>query len=163
MGKITTWKFIFPNAYRWKGRNKIIKPGQIFTAVETDLPVELRSKVIPIESIASTAPTPVQKVFERIVNFVKPEEPIVTPKVETVDPTIGSVNTGESVQVEFKEHVGKDYTFVDEVPKVDKIRYRIKERNGGEYWDVLDSNGKIINEQHLNRDEAFEMLKSLRT
>jgi hypothetical protein len=39
------------------------------------------------------------------------------------------------------------------------ITYRIKPR--GDYFDILDSKGKKVNEQKLSEDEAADMLKSL--
>lgn len=50
---------------------------------------------------------------------------------------------------------------ITEVPKVVEkpITYRIKPR--GDYFDILDSKGKKINEQKLSEDEALDMLKKL--
>lgn len=39
--------------------------------------------------------------------------------------------------------------------------YRIKERKGGEYYDVIDSNGKKMNEKQLSKEEAEELVKKL--
>ena len=153
MAEIVTWKVVSPTSYLWKERKRFMKPGEVFKATEDELPEGLKRVVVPIGRIQT-------QVTPKVVPVVKEVE-IVKPVVEVVpEPVVEPVV--EPVQVEFKEHVGKDYPTEEAVPQVDKMRYRVKERNGGEYWDVLDSNGKIMNEQHLNRDEAFDMLKSLR-
>jgi hypothetical protein len=147
MAEIVTWKVVSPTSYLWKERKRFMKPGEVFKATEDELPEGLKRVVVPIARI----------------HILVPEKPKITPvvkEVEVVKPVVEVIP--EPVQVEFKEHVGKDYPTVEAVPQADKMRYRVKERNGGEYWDVLDSNGKIMNEQHLDRDEAFDMLKSLR-
>ena len=145
MAEIVTWKVVSPTSYLWKERKRFMKPGEVFKATEDELPEGLKRVVVPIGRIQT-------QVTPKVVPVVKEVE-VVKPVIEVIP---------EPVQVEFKEHVGKDYPTTEAVPQADKMRYRVKERNGGEYWDVLDSNGKIMNEQHLNRDEAFDMLKSLR-
>jgi hypothetical protein len=49
-----------------------------------------------------------------------------------------------------------------EIPKVVEkpVTYRIKPR--GDYFDILDSKGKKINEQKLSEDEALDMLNKLK-
>jgi len=56
------------------------------------------------------------------------------------------------------------------IPKVDppkveqpvfRVTYRIRERNAGEYYDIMDSRGKKVNEQNLTKEEAENMLKTL--
>lgn len=49
-----------------------------------------------------------------------------------------------------------------QIPK-ETIHYRIKERNDGEYYDVVDSKGKRVSERKLTKEEAQYMLKSLMT
>jgi hypothetical protein len=39
--------------------------------------------------------------------------------------------------------------------------YRIEERKGGEYYNIVDTNGKKINSQKLTFEEAESMLKTL--
>jgi hypothetical protein len=133
MEKLLTWKCVSDHSYLWKERKKMIKPGQIFTALEKDLPKELQTMVIPVSSTSSVDAPVAQRIYDRVVNFVKPSEPIEIPKTEEPKPPVGSTY------------------------------YRLKERNGGEYWDVLDSNGKIVNEQQLTKEDAIEMIRSLRT
>lgn len=52
-----------------------------------------------------------------------------------------------------------------EPPKVEqpvfRVTYRKRERNGGEYYDIMDSRGKKVNEKNLTEEEADNMLKSL--
>ena len=81
-----------------------MKPGQVFTALESDLPEELKSMVIAVNEI---------------IPAKEPEIP-VTP-----------------------------------------VTYRIKERKGGEYYEVLDSKGKKVSEKNLTKEEAELMVKKL--
>ena len=52
-----------------------------------------------------------------------------------------------------------------EPPKVEqpvfRVTYRKRERNGGGYYDIMDSRGKKVNEKNLTEEEADNMLKSL--
>lgn len=47
---------------------------------------------------------------------------------------------------------------------VKRPQYRLRrgEDSEGEFYDILDSNGKVVNEIKLNREEAGEMLRSLK-
>lgn len=98
-------------AYRWG--NKYIKPGQVFEAIENEMPKELKLYSIPITNIPTEKTVVPSKMKRTVV-----EDPVV-------------------------------------------ITYRIKERNGGEYYDILDNKGKKINEGQLNKEDADEMIKAL--
>lgn len=99
------YRVISPRAYYWGKR--IMKPGQVFSAFEKDLPEELKLMIVEVD----VAP------------------PVIQPEVQEAPP-----------------HV---------------ITYRIKERKGGAYYDVVDSNGKKVNEKQLSKEEADELIKKL--
>lgn len=98
----TKWKYIYSKSYFWG--KKIMKPGQVFMALESTMPPELRAKVAPFD--------------------VVPE-------------------TKEEAQVTLRP-----------------IAYHLKQRRDTEFWDVISSTGKKMNESLLKREEALEMLKS---
>jgi len=102
MATIEKWKYNYHKSYFWGKR--IMKPGQVFAAMETDMPAELRAKVIPFDVVPETH-----------------EEAKITPR---------------------------------------PITYHIKQRKDTEFWDVMSSTGKKMNERLLKKDEALEFLKS---
>ena len=46
------------------------------------------------------------------------------------------------------------------VPKAEKLEYFTKLRGGG-YYNVVDTNGKVMNEKALRKDAAEDLIKSL--
>lgn len=50
------WKVVAPRSYRWN--NKFMKPGQIFTAAERDLPDDFRPLVIPLGNLIQVQKPP---------------------------------------------------------------------------------------------------------
>ena len=83
--------------------NKIIKPGQVFEAFESEIPEAFRDNIIPL--------TPVPAKEEVPVKPVPPE-------------------------------------------------YTLKHRSGGFYW-IVDSNGKVMNDEAYKKDEAEQFIKDL--
>jgi hypothetical protein len=77
-----------PGMSRWKktgggsfhikigGKNRIIKPGEIFIAKESDIPKNFRDVVIPLETVVKTIPveTPKAEVKVEVVEKA-PEKP----------------------------------------------------------------------------------------
>src|SRR5512133_1044144 len=60
MADILTWQIISERAYRWG--NRLMKPGQIFKALEEDMPDELKKVSILVNPIKEKA-TPVPSSF----------------------------------------------------------------------------------------------------
>ena len=109
MTKATTaapkWKMVSTRAIYW-GMH-IMKPGQVFSALEQDLPPDIKANCVRVDLL--------------------PPEPIVEESSTTPS------------------------------------AYRIKARKGGEFFDILDSKAKKVNEQPLSQEEAQAMLKSLQS
>ena len=112
--KLETWRMIGASSYLWN-RRMWVKPGQLFTAYEKDMPTELRRMVVPV------------------LPEVKPRD--VVPEVKEEKPA----------------------------EQTKPVAYRMRSRNAGEYYDILDSNGKKVNEQKLSEEEAVAMLNSLKS
>lgn len=86
-------------------RNRIIKPGQIFTATIDEIPRAFRDICIPLDEIKKEEPTPIE---------VAKHEYTIIPR-------------------------GKSKTF----------------------FDVVDSNGKAINEKALHKSDAEQLIKDI--
>jgi hypothetical protein len=54
----------------------------------------------------------------------------------------------------------KDVNVAVDVPKVEKLQYFTKHRGGG-WYDVVDSNGKVVSEKAMKRDDAEVLIASL--
>lgn len=92
---------------RWKNvsgslriGNRIIKPGQIFTATEEEVPHAFRDTVLALD------PLPAER-----------------------------------------------------VPEPTPLAYSLKKKNG--LWNVVDGQGKVLNEEPLPKEQAEELLKTL--
>ena len=67
------WKVVASRSYHWG--HKIMKPGQIFTAAEKDLPMDFRSKVVPLDLMIQTQQPPVQSTQNDLEETVVPDIP----------------------------------------------------------------------------------------
>ncbi len=56
--KLITWKKVGGGALYLK--NRIIKPGQVFTATEEEIPKAFRDTCIPVDRIDIPAPAPIE-------------------------------------------------------------------------------------------------------
>ena len=83
---------------------KIIKPGEVFSALPSQIPEGFRDVVVPVDDL--------------------PEEVVMTPKVA-------------------------------------EIEYTLKSRGQGGWYDVVDSNGKIVNDKALKLTDANQLISDL--
>ncbi len=49
----------------------------------------------------------------------------------------------------------------EEILEVDEGEYTLKSRGAGGWYDILDSEGKVVNEKALKKDAALEHIESL--
>lgn len=102
------WKKIGGGSFRMAS-GKIIKPGQVFTAREDEIPTAFRNVVVPLD-----------------VTLVSPVE---------AEP---------------------------EVVKVAKAEYTVVSRKSSKSWfDVVNAEGKVLNEKALKKEQAEELVKTL--
>ena len=113
---VQTWKKIGGGSLRLNG--KIIKPGQVFKAVESEIPTAFRDCIVP----AADAPKGTGKAFMPKKTKTKGNAPVIQP-VEVV--------------------------------------YTAKARGSGGWYDVVDSNGKALNEKALKKDIADKLVRDL--
>jgi len=131
------WVVTSNTAYRW-GRHRLLKPGQRFEAAKKDLPKDLLDIVVPVAGTTPVSPAvTVTKSFSRA-------------------PEILSITAQEDIVKEETHPIISD-------PVVAPTTYRIRARNFGEYYDVVDNRGKKINEQNLTQEEAENMLNELKS
>jgi hypothetical protein len=123
------WKVVSSRAWYWG--KKIMKPGQIFSAPESAIPIEFRLTVIPLDVT---------------LNMPEKEESqsIPPPEVDlSMDkPVIYRMNEREDKHMEMDAE-GKIISH-------------------GFYYDVISSEGKVINEQPLTKEQAKTMIKKLK-
>jgi hypothetical protein len=145
MEEVKKWKVIASSAYRWAEKKAFMKPGQVFSAKESEIPRELKRLIIPVEMVS----IPSIPKFEEPKKIVVEKPPVVEiPVTEPVDPATDDMAITRNTFTEVT------------IP----VKYRIKERNDGDviWWDVLNPDGKIMNETPLDREEALNLVRELR-
>ena len=106
------------------GKKKYIKPGEVFSAKLSEIPVNFRDVIKPMDGVA----LPVEEPVKEKAPAPKP----ITPKsTDVVMPT----------------------------PSVE-VKYEVKFRGGG-YYNVVDQDGKVINEKALRQEAANALLETL--
>ena len=148
---VIRWKKMGGGSLRGKfeGRDQIIKPGQIFKAKSSEIPMSFRDVVIPLDSIPGVAvpgvPLPEIKAVE-VVYKLKPRE-----DGPTLKPREGSVGWYDVVDIN------------DELLNEKGIRKDVAEKliEDLTLYDVVDSNGKALNEKALKKDVAEKLIEDL--
>ena len=129
------------STHRFMGR--IIKPNEKFLAHADDIPTFLRNVIRPVDPIV----VPLEA-------HPKPIEPLLVeePAVPTVEKKVD--NTAEmSRRRVFKRTIDPTGSGIS-------IGYSLKERTVGQF-DIVDSKGKVVNEQTLTEQEARNFIKVL--
>ena len=131
------------NPKRWRGESSkayywgkyIMKPGQIFTALEKDIPADFKNQIAQVSDTAPITSHPVTgQVIIHGLNV-----PLVEKKEKLIPNFLSSSLLSE---------------------KKEEITYHKKLREDGTY-DVIDSKGKIINEKAQTKEEAAFLIKQL--
>ncbi len=100
---------------------------------------EGKSRIIKPNEIFKAYPSDISAAFKHLVVEVdEADKTIITPtKIETTVPP------------------------VEEKTEVVKKPYSIKRRGNSMWYDIVDSNGKVINDKALRKENAEELLKAL--
>lgn len=128
------WKKIGGGSF-YLGGNKIIKPGQVFFAYEEDIPKTMRDIVIH-------ADPPVKKPTEAETKKAEEKKKKGKKAVSTLEKELE-----EFEKEQFDSEDNKGMYYLDEA--------------GGDKWNIIDWNGKVVNEKPLTKKAAETLHKDL--
>lgn len=129
---VIRWKVVSSQAWYWG--KKIMKPGQIFSAPESAIPIQNRLAVIPLDTIPDIPDTSEKEI------------------PATIPPPEVDLSADRPVVYHMKEREDKHM-------EMDAEGHII---NHGSYYDIISSEGKVVNEQPLTREQAKLMIKKLK-
>jgi hypothetical protein len=134
---------------------KIIKPNQIFLAHADEIPMVLRSVIVPVDPVVVEQPksVPVVEVPTPVVEIPAIATPEPVPVIEPVEPAKETVVERPIRQIFPRRTVGQSNVSIFR-------NYSLRERSPG-WFDVIDSTGKVVNEQPQTEREAKDLIKRL--
>jgi len=124
------------------GKIKIIKPGEVFMASAYEIPEAFRDVIRPVASVEPQA---------TIKQPIPKPKPVAEVKKEEIPAPVDPV-------VEEETPAPVDPVVEEEIPAT--LKYSVVPRSAG-YWNVVDKDGKLMNEKALRASAAEELVKSL--
>ena len=122
---------------------RIIKPNEKFLAFADEIPVPLRGVIVPVDPIVVEQPKPVTAAAVPVAKKEPAPPPVVKPEPEEKP----------ARQVFPRRSFSQISTSVFN-------NYSMRERSPG-WFDVVDSTGKVVNEQPQTEQEAKDLIKRL--
>jgi len=127
---------------------RIIKPNEKFLAHADEIPTALRGVIVPVDPIVIEQPKPTVVAPPVVAVPIAEPLPVVKPEVELAAEPEKPVR-----QIFPRRSFSQVNTSVFN-------NYSLRERSPG-WFDVIDSTGKVVNEQPQTEQEAKDLIKRL--